>query len=84
MKIEYSFIRYIPVAGAISSATSSDTPWLYKVSRLVITHSIYERVLSACKYKLASYKAMKATGIMILLYGVGGEPGRGQKPYKAV
>jgi len=41
---------------------------------------LHERVLSACKNKLAAYSAMKATGTMILLYGAGGEPGRGAIP----
>ena len=45
---------------------------------------LHERVLLACKNKLASYSAMKATGTMIHLYGAGGETGRGQKPYGAV
>ena len=41
---------------------------------------LHERVLSACKNKLATYSAMKVTGTMILLYGAGGEPGRGEIP----
>lgn len=31
----------------------------------------------ACKYWVAPNTAMKATGLKILLYGAGGEPGRG-------
>jgi hypothetical protein len=36
-----------------------------------------QRSILACKYWVAPNTAMKATGLKILLYGAGGEPGRG-------
>lgn len=38
--------------------------------------------IQCCKWQIASARAMTGLRIMILLYGAGGEPGRGETPMR--
>ena len=84
LKTEYTVIEYVPVAGARASATSAvrrdvsdrETERLSSILKQ-LSLSRCQRSISARKYWVAPNTAMKATGLKILLYGAGGEPGRG-------
>lgn len=87
LKTEYTLIDYVPVAGAKASATSAVRHEIQANRRsgtFLISFGLYERFLPACKCWIASSKAMKATGLMILLYGAAGGPGGGSTPMELI
>ena len=71
LKIEYQINRYV-------TCVSSLAAWYAKTLLQQPSEN------PNCKYQIASDKAITHTATMILLYGAGGGPGRGEKPMSSV
>ena len=67
LKTEYQISRYV-------TCVSSLAEWY----AMTLHQQSSENPI--CKYQVAPDKATTHTATMILLYGAGGEPGRGEKP----